>query len=191
MAVFIAKTNTELYNAIKEQCRLAMEDTVEDCLDELGRIIEEDVYSNKPSNSETKKMRTKWLLIKYREIFGAKIYNAFGQGLAMSIKPDLGEPVPSNPIKFQHGSAYGGTEYSTIYNMKSYLEMLNDPNFIAKAGNNPFHFPWQVDREPFWDDFVKWCSEHFAEKFQENLSKRVELIDIPYLGKRYMPKTNI
>ena len=190
MAVFIARTNTELYNAVKEQCRQAMEDTVADCLDELGHIISEDVYSNKPSNSETKKMRTKWLLSKkrYREIFDAKIYNAFGQGLAMSIKPDLGEEVPSNPIKFQHGSAYGNVEYSTIYNMKSYLEMLNDPNFIAKAGDNPFHFPWQVDREPFWDDFKKWCDENFTRIFGENLSKYAEVRNVPYLGKRYMPK---
>lgn len=188
MATYIVKTNTELYNAVKKECREAMKETVEECLKQLGRIIQEDVYSNRPSNAETRRMRTKWLLAKYRDIFEANIYNAFGQGLAMSIKPDLGEEVPSNPIKFQHGSAFGNTEYSTILNMKSYLEMLNDPNFIAKAGNNPFHFPWQVDREPFWDDFVKWCEENFVEIFKEKLSERVELRNIPYMGLRYMPK---
>lgn len=189
MAVFIAKTNTELYNAVKEQCRLAMEDTKENLLEELGHIIEEDVYSYKPANIETRKMRTKWLLRFYRQLFEVKIYNAFGQGLGMSIKPDLGEEVPAYPQKFQHGSMRNKNEVkSTILNMKSYLEMLNDPNFIAKAGNNPFHFPYQVDREPFWDDFVKWCDEHFAEIFQKNLSNYVELRNIPYIGQRYMPK---
>lgn len=188
MAVFIAKTNTELYEAVKKQCHLAMEDTANACLDELGHIIEDDVYSNRPSNAQTRRMRTKWLLRFYRDIFEVKIYNAFGKGLAMSISPELGEPVPSAPIKFQHGSAYGNVEYSTIYNMKSYLEMLNDPSFIAKAGNNPFHFPWQVDREPFWDDFVKWCNENFTRIFGEKLSQYAEVRNVPYLGKRYMPK---
>ena len=188
MAVYVAKTNTELYNAVKEQCRLAMEDTVEECLTQLGHFIKEDVYSNQPSNPETKKMRTKWLLRFYKDIFEVKIYNAFGQGLGMSIKPDLGEEVPSAPTKFQHGSAFGNVEYSTIYNMKSYLEMLNDPNFIAKAGDNPFHFPWQVDREPFWDDFKKWCNENFTRIFGEKLSEYVRLANVPYKGQRYLPK---
>ena len=189
MATFIARTNTELYNAVKEQCREAMEDTKNELLDELGRIIEKDVYSYKPANAETKKMRTKWLLRFYRQLFEVKIYNAFGQGLAMSIKPDLGEEVPSYPQKFQHGSMKNKDEVkSTILNMKSYLEMLNDPSFIAKAGNNPYHFPYQVDREPFWDDFVKWCEKNFTTIFQEKLSKYVELRNIPYKGQRYMPK---
>ena len=189
MATYIAKTNTELYNAVKAECRKAMEDTKNDLLEELEHIIEKDVYSYKPANIETRKMRTKWLLKFYRQLFEVKIYNAFGQGLGMSIKPDLGEEVPAYPQKFQHGSMKNKNEVkSTILNMKSYLEMLNDPNFIAKAGNNPFHFPYQVDREPFWDDFVKWCDEHFAEIFQKNLSKYVELRNIPYMGQRYMPK---
>ena len=189
MASFIAKTNTELFNAVRAECRKAMEDTANDLLEELGHIIEEDVYSYKPANVETRKMRTKWLLKFYKEIFQIKIYNAFGQGLGLSIKPDLGEEVPSYPQKFQHGSMKNKNEVkTTILNMKSYLEMLNDPNFIAKAGNNPYHFPWQVDREPFWDDFVKWCNEHFTEIFQANLSKYVELRNVPYIGQRYLPK---
>ena len=72
MATYIAKTNTELYNAVKAECRKAMEDTKNDLLEELEHIIEKDVYSYKPANIETRKMRTKWLLKFYRQLLKLK-----------------------------------------------------------------------------------------------------------------------
>ena len=185
MATYVAKTNNELYSMVQDQCYKAMQDTVDECWEELKRTIMDDVYRNRPQNPQ---FRTKWLLAKYKEIFTVRAYKHFGQGIGLWIKPNLNISVPSDPKKFRHGAgSKNGAIYSTIQDMPSYLEMLNNPNFINN--NNPFNFPTEIpDREPFWDDFLEWFNKNFGKIYYEKLSKYVELRNVPYKGDVYMPK---
>ena len=187
MATYVAKTSKQLYELVQEQCFAAMKDTVEECYKELERLIKEDVYKNKPKNP---KFRSRWLLANYREIIKIRAYRHFGQDTGINIKPNLNMDVPSAPKKFLHGAVLDKKEeiYSSIKDMTSYLEMLNNPSFINN--NNPFHFPTRIEaREPFWDDFVEWFEKNIESIYGEKLSHYVELRNLPFKGDRYVVKS--
>lgn len=187
MATYVAKTNSELYEFVQEQCYKAMQDSVDECYEELQKIILEDVYRNRPKNP---KFRTKWLLARYKEIFTVRAYKHFGKGVGLWVNPKLDMAVPSDPKHFRHGAVLDKEEgiYSNIQDMTSYLEMLNNPDFINHP--NRFYFPRVIeDRKPFWDDYVKWFDKNFPSIYEKNLSKYVELRHMPYKGDRYVLRT--
>lgn len=187
MATYVAYNNNDLYEMVQEQCYIAMQDAVNECYKKLENIIIDDVYSNRPKNP---RFRTKWLLANCREIFKVRAYKHFGKGVGLWINPNLNMLVPNDPKKFRHGAVLDKKEqiYSNIENMTSYLEMLNNPDFINHP--NKFHFPRVIeDREPFWDDYIEWFDKNFPSVYEEKLSRYVELRNMPYKGNRYVPKS--
>lgn len=182
----------ELRKGVEDVCRKALKETADICMEELEKIIYEDIYKKyTPKNSQTKSFRTKWLLAEYKNIFKIRIYNNFGKGLGFSLKlNNPNEKIPTNPTHFQHGAGFSGKNgdviYSELEDIESYLEMLNDPSFINN--DNPFGFPRKISREPFWDEFEEWLENNFIKIYGEIMSKYVEMRNVPYKGNVWIRK---
>lgn len=165
----------DLHKGIEAQCKLALQDTLDELKEELHKIILKDIYMVKKGSFYD---RTRILLI--NGILETKIWNAFGKGLGgtLSFDEDLFERS-INVDEFQHGNPFFGE-----LTLQSYLEIVNSQN----DWENPYQFPI-VRRKPFWDDFLDYIDSRggFANIYKENLDKYVFTAHV--FGKtRYTPK---
>lgn len=158
----------DLHKGIEAQCRLALQDTLDELKDELHKIITKDIYMVKKGSFY---QRTRILLVD--SILETKIWNAFGKGLGGTLKfdEDLFERS-INIENFQHGSL--SPNWGEL-DLVSYLEIVNSKN----NWDNPYHFP-SVNRKPFWNDFLDYIDSRggFANIYKENLSKYVYVVNI-------------
>ena len=165
----------DLHKGIERQCKIALQDTLDELKEELHKIILKDIYMVKKGSFYD---RTRILLI--NGILETKIWNAFGKGLGgtLSFDEDLFERS-INVDEFQHGNPFFGE-----LTLQSYLEIVNTQN----DWENPYQFPI-VRRKLFWDDFLDYIDSRggFASIYKENLDKYVFTVNI--FGKtRYTPK---
>lgn len=155
----------ELRAGINAVSKVAMQRTLDRMLDKLGEFIEDDIYNAYyPAWYD----RTYYLEENYKKIFEEYFWNDFGKGIGGSLKVDTSASFTSIPTLFLHGS--GNPNTGTIYsrlNLKSYLEIMNNPNIINS--DNPFHFPANnvLGRGRFWDDFMNWAEDNFGKIFKE------------------------
>ena len=158
----------DLYKGVEQQCKLALQDTLDELKEELHNIILKDIYMVKKGTFYD---RTRILLID--SIIETKIWNAFGKGLGGTLKfdEDLFERS-INVEKFQHGSLSPNWGELDLF---SYLNIVNSRN----DWDNPYHFP-TVNRKPFWDDFLDYIKDRggFSNIYKENLDKYVYTINI-------------
>ena len=169
----------DLHKGIEAQCRLALQDTLDELKEELHNIILKDIYMVKKG---TFYERTRILLI--NDIVETRIWNAFGKGLGGTLRFD--EELFERSInidKFQHGSP--SPNWGEL-DLSSYLEIVNQKN----DWNNPYHFP-SVNRKPFWDDFLDYIDKKggFINIYKEHFNNYVYTTNV--MGRtHYTPKTN-
>lgn len=162
----IFKNESELANAINEEIRKAMENTLNKMKEKLGEFIEEDVYSY--DSKWYRYRRTDFLRDNYERIFETYFWNDFGRGVKGGIRVHTDMYFPSYPEDFIHGSQTENN-YNSL-NLESYLEIMNNPDVIPSTR---FNFPtnFTMHKRPFWDDFLDWAKTHFREIFEEEFYK--------------------
>lgn len=143
---------------------LVMDEVYEKLLDKLLEIIKKDVYeAYEPEFYE----RTEDLLnpknwgVKRTKRKGKTYRTLFYKGEQFT-EVNMNADIHS-PDAYIHGNyLYGAFE------QKSFLAMLNGKT--KDYGDNPFNFP-QINRKPFWDDFLLYCDRQYKRLFN-NACKR-------------------
>lgn len=148
---------------LRQQCKQALQDTVEEMAKDLHNIINKDIYKNyRPKFYK----RTKWLL--KNDTIQTKIFANFSANSYGAIVRIRDDNFPINFEQFQHASVCHGA-----LSAPSFLEILNDNSKIFN--NNPYGFPELLPRQPFWDDYEsKWNEDYFKDRYADNLNKYVE-----------------
>lgn len=170
------RSTVEVDKGLTEVAKIALDATLDDFLEELGHIIEEDVYQ---SYEPQWYQRTDTLLNNYENMFEKYSWGYFNKGVGKGIR-EKDYSLPVDPPFFIHGSgSFGGNIYSAL-DTPSYLEILNDPSCIDNE--NPFHFPTHLPRGSFWDDFVEWANDNFYNIFQKNFNNNVNKVHLNSTG---------
>lgn len=168
----------EVDEAFMQANRFATEKTLEAMEEQLYKFIEEDVYNNVHTSTNSAARELYGKNYKYQSKWGGRtsslldkktietyIYNAFGKGVGGGIRfNDAVYEAETNLDKFIHGNRYSG-----MLAFSSYLEMLN--NSRSMLVENPYHFPTGAElyRRPFWNDFREWVNYNYEKIYAEKL----------------------
>ena len=166
--------------------KVALENTLETMKKQLHKFIEEDVYNDVRTSTNSAAREIYGSNYKYKSKWGGRtesllddtaiesyIYKAFGKGIGGGIRlNDAKYEKETNLDEFIHGNRYSG-----MLAFSSYLEMLN--NSRTMLVENPYHFPTGMElyRRPFWNDFREWVSYNYEKIYAANL--RIALGDKP------------
>lgn len=156
----VYSNTVELERGITTILKQAQENTLERMIDELKRIIEEDVY-NKPLDIGGGDYQRTYDLYDIWDI--ERVYASHGK-IYGSIEPSKHDALSHNRELYQHTSPpryKGWSELTT----KDYVHIIND-------GLDYSHSMFGViPPRPFWDDFTKWAKENYPIIFSEECKK--------------------
>ena len=168
----------EVDEAFMQANRVATENTLETMKKKLHEFIEQDVYNNVHTSTNSAAREIYGNRYRYQSKWGGRtnslldertietyIYNAFGKGVGGGIRlNDVAYDEATDLDKFIHGNRYSG-----MLAFSSYLEMLN--NSKSMLVENPYHFPTGAElyRQPFWNDFREWVAYNYEKIFAEKL----------------------
>lgn len=157
MAKTIFRDRQGFSKAFGEATTKAMNDTLQEAYDKLIDFINEDVYSLPESEWYE---RTQNLLSAFY-IKPPKRSGGLGIQVNGAIKYRESK-ITHNIEKFQHGSPGFGPLNADVF-----FGILNGD---VKQGSI---FP-EVEREPFFEDWVKWLNDNYESIYQKNLAKYVK-----------------
>lgn len=141
----------------------AIKDTLEEFKTDLKQFIQHDVYDS--YNPTWYKDKRTYSLINDTTL-ETYIYkntkNAIGGGIRFN---DDYYNAHSERDLFQHGNDV------RFLPMTSFLQIMNDSSKLSNK--NPYHFPTDIDRGSFWDEFLKYMDENYDEVFQKAFKKHM------------------
>lgn len=143
----------KLQNELQTKFKEALDKTMKVAWDNLKDIIQQDVYDryNPKWYQRTNELLNNW------EYFEPKAL-----GLIVDSKLSFTKQISHSGYPFfNHG-------ISQIDN-NTFANIINGEYNIGKIANFPLED--ELNRNPFWDDFKKWCNDNFEEEFEKQCNE--------------------